>query len=351
MSKINCSYYFNPCSQKYKEIDQKFKQLKPEKKCLVIVATIFAALASFFMGGLGGLATFRTLVNKWTKVEKLDSTSAKVNQIKNPAPPQENIEAKSVEEPLATEQVADVFSNPKEVLLNELLVIKDIVNQLFQEIESPEIQKGLEEYFDKFFINVSSAEELFENIKNYEKLFIGVLKELHSHELRILIEKFPHLPMIRYSLFARDFEKIYQLEDQSVRKDAYFKYAQTEILPVNAKLAVEMIFDCYMDISTNECLEFIKIMVQGGYFEEALEFLRKLPFEALSKEEREMASLFQLYLDKGIIVFMDMIRGNPDLKRIFIHNENFNHIGAGLIFREEHDYSAMFDKFLDEMGI
>lgn len=80
MTKIHpyCSYY-NPGSQKHVEAPKLFKKLDSGKKCLVIMATIFAAIGTFFMGGLGGAAVFRHLVYKWSKkTEPLDSTTSKV---------------------------------------------------------------------------------------------------------------------------------------------------------------------------------------------------------------------------------------------------------------------------------
>lgn len=71
MTKIHsyCSYY-NPCSPKHIKAPLHFQKLDSGKKCLVILATIFAAIGTFFMGGLGGVATFRHLVYKWSKMKK-----------------------------------------------------------------------------------------------------------------------------------------------------------------------------------------------------------------------------------------------------------------------------------------
>lgn len=76
MTKIqrnHCSYY-NPCSAKHAQAVTLYQKLDSGKKCLVILATLFAALGTFFMGGLGGCAAFRHLVYKWSKKDKKDTS-------------------------------------------------------------------------------------------------------------------------------------------------------------------------------------------------------------------------------------------------------------------------------------
>lgn len=100
-----CSYY-NPCSKEHANAPKLFHKLDSSKKCLVILATIFASLGTFFMGGLGGAAVFRHLVYKWSKK---DSTTTKTSEvIEKTLPPIKNQQQEKKEEP--TKPIEKVIS-------------------------------------------------------------------------------------------------------------------------------------------------------------------------------------------------------------------------------------------------
>lgn len=77
--------YFDPCTPPNPHVNQRFGQLSACKKFLTVVASAFAALATFYIGGLGGLATYRKLVDKWKPVELIpEKTPQKVDEIAKP---------------------------------------------------------------------------------------------------------------------------------------------------------------------------------------------------------------------------------------------------------------------------
>lgn len=63
--RISLCSYLNPCNAPTPTVSKRFKQLKCCHKVLVVITAIFASLATVFMGGLGGLAAFRSLVDRF----------------------------------------------------------------------------------------------------------------------------------------------------------------------------------------------------------------------------------------------------------------------------------------------
>lgn len=104
--KIPPCTYFDPCSAKHVKAPMLFQKLDSGKKCLVILATVFTAIGTFFMGGLGGAAVFRHLVYKWSKgKDTSDSSTSKTSQLGENRLSPKNASIQRKDEEVSTENI------------------------------------------------------------------------------------------------------------------------------------------------------------------------------------------------------------------------------------------------------
>lgn len=64
--------YFNPCAEGHVKITEFHKIPGGLRKAVTLIAAIFAAILSVFIGGLGGLAVYRLLANRFVVVSSSD---------------------------------------------------------------------------------------------------------------------------------------------------------------------------------------------------------------------------------------------------------------------------------------
>lgn len=123
--------YFNPFSAELSEAGRKFSKIDAiEKKIMIVVATIFAALFTLPFGGIGGAAAFRYLVEKVTERPKgeLDSQTGRVKDLNpndslkddvnpnevdnlNPIDPSKSAAAEEIILPDSSSKEVDLFVN------------------------------------------------------------------------------------------------------------------------------------------------------------------------------------------------------------------------------------------------
>lgn len=167
MTKINACSYLNPCSKEYSDTNEKFKKLSGDKKFLVVLATFFAGVASFFMGGLGGLAAYRQLVNKFSEIKK-DELEKNPTAEKTDGVSDETLTSKK-EKKKRTEQILkELEKRHAEDYKKEKLAFEEEVRKEKQEISQIQPLRNYEwvrNFIDikKFFKN-DPSNELIQNL-------------------------------------------------------------------------------------------------------------------------------------------------------------------------------------------
>jgi hypothetical protein len=74
--------YINPFSDRFKQATQEFAALSGFEQFVTVSFTIITGLGTLFLGGIGGFATFRALVDKF-KIKKINSSHDKTTHIAN----------------------------------------------------------------------------------------------------------------------------------------------------------------------------------------------------------------------------------------------------------------------------
>lgn len=73
--------YLNPFSREFKQATKDFKDLSPKDKRITLILTVFAGLATVIFFGIGGYATFQSLVKKFKPLPKDSEPTRKTSEV------------------------------------------------------------------------------------------------------------------------------------------------------------------------------------------------------------------------------------------------------------------------------